>query len=114
MFTERKSLTVAETSPSASLITEEATASPATLQVFDAVDPPAGQIVVENPTATTSVPTISPANPIILKEQLLDDNLLRLWRTGANCERYLPEEDGDVDVSSCCHCWIQHHSIILL
>ena len=37
----------------------------------------------------------------ILKEQVLDDNLLRLWRTGSHYELYMPEEDGDVDVSFC-------------
>ena len=42
-----------------------------------------------------------PADLGILKEQVLDDNLLRLWRTGSHYEQYMPEEDGDVDVSYC-------------
>ena len=35
-----------------------------------------------------------------LEDQLFNDNLLRLWRTGAGQELYLSEEDGDVDVSA--------------
>ena len=42
-----------------------------------------------------------PANLGILKEQVLDENLLRLWRTESHYEQYLPEEDGEVDVSYC-------------
>ena len=39
----------------------------------------------------------------ILREQLFNDHLLRLWRTGANYEQYRPEEDGDIDVSTVYH-----------
>ena len=34
-----------------------------------------------------------------LENLLFDNNLLRLWRTGADEELYLPEEDGHFDVS---------------
>ena len=37
----------------------------------------------------------------ILEDQLFNDNLLRLWRTGAAEELYLSSEDGDIDVSTC-------------
>ena len=52
-----------------------------------------------NKQPATSIVHNPPADPGSLKGQLLDDNLLRLWRTGANYEQYRPEEDGDVDVS---------------
>ena len=39
-----------------------------------------------------------PADPGSLKEQLLDDNLLHLWRTGANYEQYRPEEDWSLQL----------------
>ena len=38
-------------------------------------------------------------NPLVLEAQLFDMSLLRLWRTGALDEEYLPVEDGEVDVS---------------
>ena len=60
---------------------------------------------IERSATTTAVLNKAPnppASPATLKEQLLDDNLLRLWRTGSNYEQYLPEEDGDIDVCSCC------------
>ena len=36
---------------------------------------------------------------MMLESQLLDENLLRLWRTGAGRMCYLAEEDDDQDVS---------------
>ena len=36
---------------------------------------------------------------LVLEGQLFDQNLFRLWRTGAVKEQYLAEEDRDVDVS---------------
>ena len=62
--------------------------------------PPTSAISVtsHSPPALANTPALVPANPGLLIEQLQDDNLLRLWRTGANYEVYTSEEDGDVDV----------------
>lgn len=35
-----------------------------------------------------------------MEDQLFNDNLLRLWRTGGGEELYLSEEDGAIDVST--------------
>ena len=52
-----------------------------------------------SPPALANIPALVPANPgLLIIEQLRDDNLLRLWRTGANFEVYTSEEDVDIDV----------------
>ena len=76
-----------------------------TLQVFieckTLTDPDSQSGAKQPATAIPVTATVHnpPADPGSLKEQLLDDHLLRLWRTGASCEQYRPKEDGDVDVS---------------
>ena len=50
-----------------------------------------------------------------IQDQLFSDNLLRLWRTGAEEELYSSVEDGDIDVSmykqECIHSWYKVYHI---
>ena len=46
----------------------------------------------------------------VLEDQLFNDHLLRLWRTGAGTEEYMTSEDKDFDVSII----ILHSSMIIL
>lgn len=52
------------------------------------------------PSSPDPKPTLPERDLPELEKQLFDQNLSRLWRTGAFEEQYQPEEDGmDVDVS---------------
>ena len=46
----------------------------------------------------------------ILEDQLFNDHLLRLWRTGAGTEEYMTSKDKDFDISII----ILHSSMIIL
>ena len=50
---------------------------------------------------------------MMLESQLLDENLLRLWRTGAGRMCYLAEEDDDQDVSSYKVCYYSNKAYFI-
>ena len=59
-------------------------------------------------------PKVSGLDDTTLEKLLMDDNLLRLWRTGANEEIYNAEEDEAIDVSACSSIVIIYMYLIII